>query len=61
MKYRIIESRPATYYWEYTVEANNENEALKKILTGDIEPNEAWCEESDDEDSDYEIYSDENN
>ena len=60
MKYRIIESRPATYYWGYTVEANNENEALEKILTGDIESNEAWCEESEGEDSDYEIYSDEN-
>lgn len=44
MKYRIVESRPATCYWEYTVEANNKDEALEKILTGNIESNEAWCE-----------------
>ena len=56
--YRIIESRPATYYWEYIVEANNENEALQKVLDGEIEATESWCEESDDEDSDYEVYDD---
>ena len=30
-KYRIIETRPATAFWEYIVEANDENEALEKV------------------------------
>lgn len=55
-EYRIIESRPATYYWEYIVKAENETEALNKVLDGEVEADETWCEEHDDEDSDFEIY-----
>ena len=55
-EYRIIESRPATYYWEYIVEAENETEALNKVLDGKVEAEETWVEEDEDEDSDYEIY-----
>ena len=55
-EYRIIESRPATYYWEYIVTANNEEEALHKVLDGNIEASETWVEEDEGEDSDYEIY-----
>ena len=57
-EYRIIESRPATYYWEYIVKANSETEALNMVLDGEIEATETWVEESgdDDEDSDFEVY-----
>jgi len=55
-EYRIIESRPATYYWEYIVEAESETEALNKVLDGKVEAEETWVEEDEDEDSDYEIY-----
>jgi hypothetical protein len=55
-KFKIVESRPATQYWIYTVEAETETEALNLILDGNINPEESWTEESeDDENSDYEI------
>ena len=56
MKFKIVESRPATYYWEYIVEAESETEALEKILSGDIEPKESYVEEGDGDESDFEIY-----
>lgn len=57
-EYRIIESRPATYYWEYIVKANSETEALNMVLDGKVKAEETWVEEEEDEDedSDYEIY-----
>ena len=59
-EFRIIESRPATYYWEYIVKAANETEALNKVLDGEIEATEAWAEENGDEDeSDFEVYGEE--
>jgi hypothetical protein len=55
-QFRIIESRPAMYYWEYIVEAKDADEALSKILEGEIEAESTYVEESEDEeDSDYEI------
>lgn len=54
-EYRIIESRPATYYWKYIVVAENENEALDKVLEGEEEATETWCEE-DKVKYDFEIY-----
>lgn len=57
-EYRIIESRPATYYWEYIVEAENETEALNMVLDGKVEADETWVEGDEDVDSDFEIYSD---
>lgn len=60
-EFRIIESRPATYYWEYIVEAETETEALNMVFDGEIESTEAWAEESEGDGSDFEIYpSDEN-
>lgn len=56
MQYRIIESRPATYYWEYLVEAESETEALNKVIDEGMAADEAWAEESEDDNSDYEIY-----
>ena len=56
MKFKIVESRPATYYWEYIVEAENQTEALNKVLEGEIEPKESYVEESDGDESDFEIF-----
>ena len=56
MKFKIIESRPATYYWEYIVEAESETEALNKVLDGNIEAKESYVEESDSDESDFEIF-----
>jgi hypothetical protein len=55
-QFRIIESRPATYYWEYVVEANDENEALQMVFDGEVEAEESWCEESEDDDSEFDVY-----
>jgi len=55
-EFRIIESRPATYYWEFIVDAENENEALEKVLNGGVEAGESWCEESDSDESEFEVY-----
>jgi hypothetical protein len=55
-EFRIIESRPATYYWEFIVEAENENEALEKVFNDEVEPSESWCEESDGDESEFEVY-----
>jgi len=60
-EYRIIESRPATQYWEYIVEAENEQAALDKILEGNVEVGESWVEEDDSDESDYEIYLNDDN
>lgn len=54
-EYSIVESRPATYYWNYVVEAENETEALNKVLEGKVEAIDSFVEESDGEESDYEI------
>ena len=69
-EYRIIESRPATQYWEYIVEANNEQEALDKVLEGETDAVETWVGDDDEDDmedrnSTFEVYpvndNDENN
>ena len=60
-EYRILESRPVTQYWEYIVKADSETEALNKVLDGEVEADEMWVEDNNDEDSDYEIYSDDDN
>ena len=56
--FRIIESRPATYYWEYEIEAKDEIEAMAKLMDGNVESDEAWCDVNNDEDvdSEFEIY-----
>jgi hypothetical protein len=51
----VTETRPATYYWEYKVEAETAEEALDKVLNGDVEANDSYAEEDESEDSDYEI------
>lgn len=53
MKFKIVKSRPATYFWEYIVEAENQTEALNKVLDGDIEANESWIEEGDGDENDF--------
>lgn len=51
----ITETRPATYIWKYEVEAEDENEAMFKIMNGDIEPVSSSTEVWEDVDSDYEV------
>jgi hypothetical protein len=60
-KYRIIETRPATAFWEYIVEADDENKALEKVFNCEIEADEHGFEldnddSGDDDDSTFEIF-----
>jgi hypothetical protein len=59
--YRIIETRPATAFWEYIVEADNEEKALEKVFNCEIEAEEHGFEldnedSGDDDDSTFEIF-----
>jgi len=65
-KYRIIETRPATAFWEYVVEANDENEALQKILNYEVEAEDHGYEmdvvdDGDDDESTFEVFPTEEN
>ena len=60
-KYRIIETRPATAFWEYIVEADDENQALEKVFNCEIEADEHGFEldnddSGEDDDSTFEIF-----
>jgi hypothetical protein len=60
-KFRIIESRPATAFWEYVVEADNETEALEKVFNCEIEAEDFGYEMNnddagDDDDSTFEVF-----
>jgi hypothetical protein len=53
----VIESRPVTRYWEYIVEAENETEALNKVIEFDgVEAVDGWEGDNEDNESDFEIY-----
>jgi hypothetical protein len=59
--YRIIETRPATAFWEYVVEADNEEKALEQVFNCEIEAEEHGFEldnddSGDDDDSTFEIF-----
>lgn len=54
--FRIIETRPATAVWEFTVEAATETEALTKVIDGDVTPDEHYTDIEWDEEGKYEIY-----
>lgn len=36
-KYKVVESMPSTTVWTYTVEAENETEAVEKVAMGRFE------------------------
>lgn len=61
-KFRIIETRPATAFWEYVVEADDENQALEKVFNLEVEAEDHGFEldnddAGDDDDSTFEIFS----
>jgi hypothetical protein len=60
--FRIIETRPATAYWEYVVEAETEEQALEKVFSSQIEADDFGYEMDEDDDgnveSDFEVWGD---
>lgn len=57
--FRITEEAQVTNVWLYIVEAENEEEALNKVMNGDIEPVDMITEIDDNADFTY-IIEDEN-
>ncbi len=54
-KFLITETRPAIYTWHYEVEAENEQEALEKVMEGLEDPVNTDIEACDYSDSEYEV------
>jgi hypothetical protein len=54
--FKIIESRPITNYWHWTVEAEDEEEALQKVMDGEVgEADQYYQEEEWDAESNYDV------
>ncbi len=54
--FKIVESRPITNYWHWTVEAENEEEALQKVMDGEAgEADEFYQIDEQSEESSYDI------
>ena len=43
--YRIKETRPAVLCWDYTVIADNEDEAIRKVHDGEVEHEDHWTDD----------------
>lgn len=54
--FRITESAPAAYYWYYEIEAATEEEAVTKILNGEVQAYDTKYEVDADETTIVESY-----
>lgn len=57
-KFIITETKPATVVWSYEVEAEDLNQALLKVMEGEVEPTDFDTEINHDEDSQFEGFED---
>ena len=53
--YNITETKPAILRWEFTVMAENEEEALRMVKDGEVDPDEFLTDEEPFESSDYHV------
>jgi hypothetical protein len=53
--YTIIEYRPATLRWEYTVSAETKEEALEIVMRGDVDSDDFSFEEDPEITGEFEI------
>lgn len=53
--YSIRETKPAILRWEFTVYAENEEEALRMVKDGEVDPEDYSTDEDPFESSEYEI------
>ena len=53
--YNITETKPAILRWEFTVMAENEEEALRMVMNGEVDPDEFLTDEEPFESSDYNV------
>ncbi len=54
-KFIITETRQATYTWYYEVEAENENQALEKVMDCEVDPMNSLTDACDYDDSEYKV------
>ena len=54
-KFIITESRPAVYYFTYEVEAEDQNQALEKVLSGEVDVMDTDIEPDYSADGEYEV------
>lgn len=54
-KYNITETKPAILRWEFTVEAENEEEALRMVMDGEVDADEFLTDEEPFESSNYNV------
>jgi len=58
-KFNILESKSCIKVWKYEVEAESEEQALEKILNGQVDHVEYWEDEDPFESFHYEVESEE--
>ena len=58
-KFTIIESKPAIQVWRYEVEAESQEEAVEKIMNGEVDSDDYWCDDDPFEGFEYEVESEE--
>lgn len=56
--YSITETKPALQRWEFTVMAENEEEALRMVKDGEVDPEDYFVDEEPFESSDYHVEED---
>lgn len=54
-KFKITETKPAILRWEFTVEAENEEEALRMVMDGEVDVAEFVTDEEPFESSHYNV------
>ena len=58
-KFSILESKPSIQCWSYEVEAESEEQALKMIREGLVNPDDYWVDDDPFESFEYEVTSEE--
>lgn len=53
--YYITETKPAILRWEFVVTAETEEEALHKVMDGQVDPTEHFTDEDPFESSEYSV------
>lgn len=53
--YNITETKPAILRWEFTVQAENEEEALRMVKDGEVDPEDFYTDDDPFESSDYSV------
>lgn len=54
--YNITETKPALQRWEFTVEAENEEEALRMVKDGEVDPEDYIVDDEPFESSEYDVW-----